>query len=108
MATHAAQPPTPELIFDSLLAYQRTAALRAAIEIDLFRAVGEGPGDVASLARRCAASERGVRILCDYLTIQGLLQKTGGRYEHTPTSAVFLDPNSPACLAATVGFLGSP
>ena len=108
MATHAAHAPTPELIFDSLLAYQRTAALRAAIEIDLFRAIGEGPGDVESLARRCAASERGIRILCDFLTIQGLLLKSGGRYAHTPTSAVFLDPQSPACIASTARFLGSP
>src|SRR2546425_4547195 len=67
---------TPALVFDTLFAYQRTAALRAAIEIDLFRAVGEGPGDVASLARRCSASERGTRILCDFLTIAGLLKKT--------------------------------
>ena len=100
--------PAPELVFDSLLAYQKTAALRAAIEIDLFRAVGEGPGDVASLARRCSASERGVRILCDYLAIQGLLEKTGDRYTHTPTSALFLDPKSPACLASTALFMANP
>ena len=76
--------PSPALVFDTLFAYQRTAALRAAIELDLFRAIGEGPGDVASLARRCAASERGVRILCDYLTVIGLLNKTGGAVRPHP------------------------
>ena len=91
-----------------LTAYQRTAALRAAIELDLFRAIGEEAGDVASLARRCAASERGIRILCDYLTIQGLLAKEDGCYRHTPTSALFLDPRSPASLASTAHFLGNP
>jgi len=40
--------PAPELVFDTLFAYQRTAALRAAIEVDQFRAIGEGPGDAAS------------------------------------------------------------
>ena len=100
--------PNPALVFDALFAYQRTAALRAAIEIDLFRAIGEGPGDLASIARRCSASERGTRILCDFLTIIGLLSKTEGRYGHTETSALFLDPRSPACLASTVGFLGNP
>jgi hypothetical protein len=55
--------PSPLLVFDTLMAHQRTAALRAAIELDVFRAVGEGPGDVASLARQCSASERGIRIL---------------------------------------------
>jgi len=37
-----------------------------------------------------------------------LLQKQGDRYVHTPTSAVFLDPSSPACMASTARFLGSP
>ncbi len=104
----AAAAPTPALVFETLMAYQRSAALRAAIELDLFRAIGEGPGDVASLAKHCAASERGVRILCDYLTIIGLLSKEGNRYHHTPTSAVFLDPRSPACLGATARFLANP
>ena len=100
--------PTPALVFETLNSYQRTAALRAAIEVDLFRAIGEGPGDPASLARRCASSERGVRILCDYLTVVGLLEKSEGRYKHTPTSATFLDPRSPACIASTARFLGNP
>ena len=70
---HPPEKPSPALVFDTLMAHQRTAALRAAIELDVFRAVGEGPGDVASLARRCSASERGIRILCDYLTIIGAM-----------------------------------
>jgi len=100
--------PSPGLVFDTLLAFQQTAALRAAIELDLFRAVGEGPGDVASLARQCSASERGIRILCDYLTIHRFLVKQGDRYRHTPTSELFLDPRSPACVASISRFLGDP
>jgi len=98
----------PGIIFDTLLAHQRSAALCAAVELDLFRAIGEGPGDVASLARHCGGSERGVRILCDYLTIAGLLEKHEGHYRHTPASAAFLDPRSPACLASISKFLGNP
>ena len=109
----ASRPPdgaeiTPELVSETLHAFRRTAALRAGIEIDLFRAVGEGPGDVASIARHCAASERGVRILADFLTIIGLLSKNGERYALTPVSAKFLDPRSPACIASTARFLGNP
>jgi ubiquinone/menaquinone biosynthesis C-methylase UbiE len=99
---------SPELIFDTLLAFQRSNALRTGIELDLFRAVGEGPGDVPSLARHCKASERGIRILCDYLTIIGFLRKEDGRYLHTPTSAAFLDPRSPACVASIANFLTNP
>jgi ubiquinone/menaquinone biosynthesis C-methylase UbiE len=106
--TMPAGAPSPELIFETLNAHQRTAALRAAIDLDLFRALGEGPADAASLARQCNASERGMRILCDYLTILGLVAKEDGRYRHSPTSAVFLDPRSPACIASISRFLGDP
>jgi len=110
MATtpHGADAPSPVLVFDTLIAYQRTAALRAAVELDLFRAIGDGPADVASLAAQCSASERGIRILCDYLTIQGFLAKQDGRYRQTPTSAMFLDPRSPACIASVARFIASP
>jgi 2-polyprenyl-3-methyl-5-hydroxy-6-metoxy-1,4-benzoquinol methylase len=98
--------PNPAIVFETLLAGQRSAALIAAIQLDLFRAIGEGPADAPTIAARCGASERGARILCDYLTIIGLLQKNGGIYTHTPTSAAFLDPRSPVCLASISGFLG--
>jgi SAM-dependent methyltransferase len=102
---HAGAPANPGLVFDMLQAYQRTAALKAAIDLDVFTAVGSGPGDVASIASHCAASQRGIRILCDFLVINGVLVKEGGSYKHTPTSAAFLDPRSPACLASVAHFL---
>jgi SAM-dependent methyltransferase len=86
-------------------AHQRTAALNAAIQLDVFRAVGQGPGDAASIARHCSASERGIRILCDFLVINGVLAKEDGHYKHTPSSAAFLDPVSPACMASVAQFL---
>jgi SAM-dependent methyltransferase len=104
----AAGGPSPQLVFDTLFAYQRTEALRAAIELDLFRAIGEGAGETAAIARRCAASERGIRILCDFLTIGGFLSKSANAYTLTPTAATFLDPRSPACVASTARFLGNP
>ena len=100
--------PNPGVVFEMLQAHQRTAALKAAIDLDVFRAVGEGPGDAASIARHCSASERGIRILCDFLTIFGILAKEDGRYRHTPTSATFLDPRSPACLGSIAQFLSNP
>ncbi len=101
-------PLTPAIVFENLQAFHRTFALTAAIELDVFRAVGHGPGDVASIARHAKASERGIRILCDFLVINGLLQKVDGHYRHTPSSAAFLDPASPHCLASMVGFLSLP
>ncbi len=104
----AGGPLTPGIVFEVLQAHQKTAALRAAIELDVFRAVGQGPGDVASIARHAKASERGIRILCDFLVISGLLAKEDGHYRHTPSSAAFLDPTSPSCLATVARFLSLP
>ena len=89
---HAGAPLNPGLVFEMVQAHQKSAALKAAIELDIFRAVGEGPGDVASIARHASASERGTRILCDFLVINGVLAKEDGHYRHTPSSAAFLDP----------------
>src|SRR5947209_5311137 len=97
--------PDPGLIFALVNAHQQTAALNAAIDLDLFRALGSGAGDVASLASHCSASERGIRVLCDFLVISGVLNKEDGTYRHTPTSAVFLDPASPACMATVARFM---
>jgi len=107
-ADGTAAPPNPGLVFEMVNAHQRTAALKAAIDLDVFRAVGEGPGDAASIARHCSASERGIRILCDFLTIHGVLAKQDGHYKHTPSSAAFLDPRSPACMASVAQFLSNP
>lgn len=103
----AEAPLNPGIVFEMMAAVQKTAALKAAIELDIFRAVGQGPGDVASIASHAKASERGIRILCDFLVINGILAKEGNRYKHTPNSAAFLDPASPACLASTAHFLGN-
>jgi hypothetical protein len=41
------------------------------------------------------------------LALNGPLQKKDGRYLHTPSSAAFLDPISPACLAPIARFMPS-
>jgi ubiquinone/menaquinone biosynthesis C-methylase UbiE len=100
--------PSPALFFETMNAYQRTAALKAAIELDLFTAIGEGAHTAAALAQRCEASERGMRILCDYLVVIGFLTKDENRYGLTPDSAAFLDRRSPSYIATAATFLASP
>jgi hypothetical protein len=99
--------PSPERIFSTLVAYQQTEALKAAIELDIFTKIGEGANEVRSLARAAGASERGVRILCDYMTIFGFLTKDSHRYALTQESAIFLDRRSPAYMGAMANFLAS-
>jgi 2-polyprenyl-3-methyl-5-hydroxy-6-metoxy-1,4-benzoquinol methylase len=103
----AATEQNPGLVFAMAQAHQQTAALKAAIELDIFGAIGRGYNDVATIARHATASERGVRILCDFLCINGVLTKREDAYYHTPTSAAFLDPVSPKCMASIAHFMAS-
>jgi ubiquinone/menaquinone biosynthesis C-methylase UbiE len=100
--------PNPEHIFNTLCAFQQTAALKAGIDLDIFTTIADGANTSALLAAKSGAAERGVRILCDYLTIQGFLTKEAERYALTQESAIFLNRHSPACLGSMAGFLGSP
>lgn len=100
--------PSPEKIWNALNGFQKTATLKAAIELDLFTAIGEGFDTADVLAARLSASPRGVRILCDYLTVEGFLAKNGGKYSLPLESQLFLDRRSPACMGSVVHFLTNP
>lgn len=97
--------PSPALFFETANAFQRTEALRTAVELELFSHIAAGCRTAARLAEACHASPRGIRILADYLTVLGFLQKQGEEYALTPDSAVFLDGRSPAYLGGALSFL---
>jgi len=106
--TGASAPPSPALFFETMNAHVRTEALRAALEMDLFTAIGEGADTVEAMAERCSASTKGMRVLCDFLTIIGFLTKQDGIYGLTTDTSVFLDRRSPYFQGSAVDFLLNP
>ncbi len=100
--------PDLSIVFQSFVGYQKTEALRAAVDIDLFTAIGAGASTAQEIAARCGASERGVRILADYLVVHRFLTKERECYALAPAAAMLLDRASPACVASMVNFLASP
>jgi len=100
--------PNPALFFETVQGYQRAFALKAAVEVELFTAIAKGNQTAPAIAAACQSSERGVRILCDCLTVLGFITKAEGRYSLTPDSAVFLDSRSPAYLGKSLNFLLHP
>src|SRR5262249_10789199 len=88
--------PSPQLFFDTISSYQRTGALKPAVDLGLSTAIGSTPSTATEIAARCQCPERGIRILSDNLVILGFLTKDGAHYALTPSSTVFLDQNSPA------------
>src|SRR5258706_5894655 len=101
----AAAPPNPVAIFDAINAYIVSRALQGAIKLNLFTLIGEGATTPAAIAPRAQANERGVRILCDFLTIHGFLTKNGSEYGLPPVSAAFLNRHSPAYIGSIADFL---
>jgi hypothetical protein len=69
-AIPASPPPTeasPFPVFQAINAFHLTEAIRSAIELDIFTAIGAGHTTAEAVANHCGIAERGARILCDFL-----------------------------------------
>ena len=95
-------------VFEIAMAYQKTAALIAAVKLDIFSAIGAETMSLEDLAQRTNASVRGLRILCDYLTVIGLLRKQDSRYSLTHIAKTFLDESAPLAVGKIVDFVAAP
>lgn len=96
---------SPFRLFQAFNAFHLTDAIRSAIELDIFTAIGAGHGTPAAIARHCEVAERGARILCDFLVVHGFLTKSAQEYALTDDSAMFLDRKSPAYMGTCTRFL---
>ncbi len=96
---------SPFRLFQAINAYQLTEAIRSAIELDIFTAIGAGHTTAEAVASHCDIADRGARILCDFLVVNGFLSKSGNQYSLNEHSATFLDRNSPAYMGSCTEFL---
>ncbi len=96
---------SPAPIFETLNRYQQSLALKGAIDLELFTHIAGGATTASAIALKCRATERGVRILCDFLTVNGFLTKSEGTYNLTQESALFLNRKSPAYVGSIAKFL---
>lgn len=105
MSANPSPTPNPLGIIEALDAYQISLALRGAVELELFTHIADGAKTALDIAKRANASERGTRILCDFLTVRGFLTKTGGEYGLTDESAAFLNKRSGTYIGSVALFL---
>ena len=99
---------TPELFVDAVRSYHKTAAILAAVELDLFAKIGQGATTAHAIAHATGIATRGARILCDYLTIAGFLNKSDGSYSQTASTAAFINSTSPMSMASAARYLAAP
>ncbi|MCU1335397.1 MAG: Methyltransferase type 12 [Bryobacterales bacterium] len=98
----------PGRIHQALTSYQLAMALKGAIELELFTYIAAGATTAAAIAPLCQANEKGVRVLCDYLTVHGFLTKSNASYGLAPDTAALLDKNSPAYMGSVADFFTHP
>jgi ubiquinone/menaquinone biosynthesis C-methylase UbiE len=105
MSEAASSQPTPFRLFGALSAYQLTLAIKSAVELEVFTHIADGAHTVPEIARRASASEKGIRILCDFLTVQGFLTKQDGTYGLAADADAFLNKRSPTYIGSAALFL---
>ncbi len=77
-------------------AYRLPVVLLAALELDLFTAVGTRTWTVQELANKLGVSERGLAILCRNLAMAGVLIKRGTTYKNSQLGGTALNADHPA------------
>jgi len=81
---------------DAITAYRLPRVLIAALELNLFTAIGTDAWTIPDLARDVKVSERGLAILCRNLAMAGVLKKQGEIYTNSRLGATVLNAHHPA------------
>lgn len=81
---------------DAITAYRLPRVLIAALELNLFTAIGTNSWTIPDLACDVKVSERGLAILCRNLAMAGLLKKKDETYTNSRLGAAVLNANHPA------------
>jgi ubiquinone/menaquinone biosynthesis C-methylase UbiE len=98
----------PAAIFQMLNAAQATAVLSAAVELDAFTPLAEGPLDANAVAERIKCPPRSTRILLNALAVLGLVEKQGAKYKLSPLADQHLVRGRPMYFGDSTGILSHP
>lgn len=95
----------PAAIVDLASAFYGSAALFAALELELFAALAASDGVTCdALAQTRDLDPRGLRLLLDACVALGLLTKEGAHYRNGPAATACLVPGAPADLTQAIRY----
>lgn len=86
--------PHPGRLLELSGAYWQTCTLHAAVELDLFTAIGGALMNSRRIAALLQTNERALSMLLNALCAMGLLRKENDRFGNTEESRLFLDRSS--------------
>ncbi len=84
-----------ERLFEMFMGFVPARVLAAAVQLDVFTPLAEGPRTLPAMAAAVSASERGTRMLLDTLVGMQVLGKEGERYRITPLARQYLVRSAP-------------
>lgn len=94
---------TPGRILELSGYYWRTCTLHAAVELDLFSALDDGPLTAAAVAEKCGTEAEATTRLLNALTAMALIEKHQDTYANTPASQSFLSKRGQNYLGYMIG-----
>jgi hypothetical protein len=92
------QPPTPDAILQTGLAFWPAKTLLSAIELGVFTELAGGPETLEGLRTRLGLHPRSARDFFDTLVALGFLSRHDGRYANTAETDLFLDRRKPSYI----------
>ena len=95
------QPPTPDAILQTGLAFWPAKTLLSAIELGVFTELAGGGDTLEGLRTRLGLHQRSARDFFDTLVALGFLSRHDGRYANTAETDLFLDRGKPSTSAAS-------
>ena len=94
--TPMTQPPTPDAILQTGLAFWPAKTLLSAIELGVFTELAAGAETCEGLRARLGLHPRGARDFFDTLVALGFLGRIDGRYSNTEATELYLDRKKPS------------
>ena len=91
-------PPSPDHILQTGLAFWASKTLLSAVEMEVFTELAKGPEGLESLTGRLGLHPRSSRDFLDALVALGFLDRENGEYRNTPSSDLFLDKRKPSYI----------
>lgn len=94
--------PDPSFVYSLFTSVYKPQLVRIALTLDIFTPLARGPADAQAVAQACGCSPSGIKLLLDYLSSIGVLERHADNYALTPTAATFLVPKKQSYIGDLV------
>jgi SAM-dependent methyltransferase len=98
---------SPDTLMAIIQGHVTTAAIKAAVDLELFTHIAHGLDTAEQLAEKKGTPARSMRILCDALVGFGLMRKAGGHYQLPAATSAMLVKGTPGYMGGMMAITGN-